>query len=397
MPETYTILTPLPQLNLEKKIPWPDRKANSLPAVSFCFSPKTPRLYRSLANLAKEQKCSDNVILLLQGAQAVFGVEIPHPWPIKGSPIGSAAIYTTVGDAILRRLFDCLLLFEYVPKPFWRSFWILTSGPVQKLDTKSLQLLEPNWDYYEPDIKYSEPVQANMMILSLYTYWSRLSPILRIKQLKNTFNDKNKQKGYVAAGNANTKRKAEELATSAYEERGEAIPIKIGKELGGKWFFEGYHGAYLREIAKLDRKLYKGASGQRFIRAFQLFTNACRLENPHRFVAVMSSLETLFCTTSKEITFQLASRIAWFLTPNNFDKRKKLFANVKDLYGIRSKIVHGGKYSIDKIEHAINDLEDLVRSVFSKILSNEKVYNLFFNKDQNLCNEYLDGLNLGES
>ena len=397
MPEIYTILTPLPPLNLEKPISWPDKKATPLPTISFCFSPKTPRLYRSLVNLAKEQKCSDDVILLLQESKAIFGVEMPLPLPVKSSPVVSAALYTTVGDAILRRLFDCMLLFEYVPKPFWRSFWVLTSGQVQKLDTKSLQLLEPDWDYYEPDIKYSEPVWADLIIIGLQQFFIKLSPILGIKQLNNTFNNKNRQKGYLAAGNANTKRKAKELATSAYKEKGEPISIKIGKELGGRWFFEGYQNAYMREIAKLDRKLYKEASGQRFIRAFQFFTNACRLENPHRFVAVMSSLETLFCTTSREITFQLASRIAWFLKPDDFNKRKKLFANVKDLYNIRSKIVHGDKYSIDKIEHAINDLEDLVRNVFRKILSNEKIYNMFFNKDQNLCNEYLDGLNLGKS
>lgn len=231
------------------------------------------------------------------------------------------------------------------------------------------------------------------------------------------FSDEKKRDFYTKAGNEYIMRRTEELLKVRYgpdahfaeddlsdkqEENLESEPPKIlpplsSSKLNAKWFLQGHSIAYNNEIEKLTHKMLKEASGQRFVRAFQFFTNACRLENPHRFVALMTCLEALFCTTSREITFQLASRIAWFLYPDNFNDRRRLFADVKDLYGIRSKIVHGGKYSISKIENTVDALEDLVRDVFNKILSDEKVYNLFFNKDQNLCDEYLDGLNLGQS
>jgi len=415
MSEFYTILTPLPQLSLGKSIQWPDIKPNPLVEEGLWFSPMEPQLYSSIVKLVKEQKCSDDIIMLLQEAKAIFWAEVPRPWPIKSKPVLSATYYTVVGDAILKRLFACLLLFEYVPKPFTRFFWFGISGSHKKVYMKTLRLLEPKWDYNDLEIKYCEPALADLIINGLQMSFNKLSPILGIKQLKTIFTDENKQKGYLAAGNKNVLTKTEELLKLRYgpdahfAEHNLQDEMVLGLEASKilhplsspkqsiKWCFEGYNRAYFNEIEKLERKLYKEASGQRFIRAFQFFTDAYRLENPHRFVGLMTSLETFFCTTPREITFQLASRIAWFLKPDNFNKRKKLFTDLKYLYNIRSKIVHGGKYSISKVENSVNDLEDLVRSIFKRILSDEKVYSFFFNKDQKLCDNYLEGLNLGQA
>jgi len=164
-----------------------------------------------------------------------------------------------------------------------------------------------------------------------------------------------------------------------------------------KWFVEGWQSAYFKEIAKIDSKQYKEPSGRRFYRAFQIFTAACRLQNPHRFVALMTCLEALFCTTSREITFQLASRTAWFLNPTDLSKRKQMFGDVKALYEIRSKIVHGQKYSTSKVESSVGDLGDLVREVFHKILLDNIIYKVIFSSDQNVWNRYLESLSLGEN
>jgi hypothetical protein len=171
---------------------------------------------------------------------------------------------------------------------------------------------------------------------------------------------------------------------------------KISPSLSGKWYIEGYMKAFSKEIRKLERK-YKEPSGQRFVRSFQFFKDACRLENPHYFVASMTSLESLFCTTSREITFQVSSRVAWFLHQDDPVERKKLFDDIKDLYDIRSKIVHGDEYSMSKVEDGLGKLEGVLREVFYKILSEEKIFGLFTNENKKLCDDYLNGLNLGLS
>ena len=322
---------------------------------------------------------------------------------------------------ILQRLFDCMLLFGYVPKPFRRFLWFFTSGATRKIEMKSLKMLEPDWNYYDREIKYAEPAQADFMLHALQKLWNKLSPVLGIESLNGTFTNKKKHDVYLKAGNDNIVRKTEELVKArygpdahfvepeitnvineSYDEQ-EAnlelpiLPIMPSGRRTTKWFVEGWQSAYFKEIAKIDSKQYKEPSGRRFYRAFQIFTAACRLQNPHRFVALMTCLEALFCTTSREITFQLASRTAWFLNPTDLSKRKQMFGDVKALYEIRSKIVHGQKYSTSKVESSVGDLGDLVREVFHKILLDNIIYKVIFSSDQNVWNRYLESLSLGEN
>lgn len=411
MSGNHTILAPLPQLAMKDSIA--SKTPNPLLDEGLLFSPMAPELYRSFVNIAKEEGCSDEIVSLLQESGVVFWTEVPHPMPDAKRPALSALMYSSIADVILQRLFDCLLLMGYVPKPFRRFLWFFANGKPGEIDRKSLKLLEPEWNYNDFEIKYSEPTPADMIILGLQMYFKKLSPVLRVEQLKATFTDENKQKEYLAAGNKNVLIKTEELLKLRYgpnahfaeddqqdkmnsgPAESKRLPPLNSPKLSAKWCLEGYQRAFSNEIDKLDLTLYKDASGQRFIRAFQFFTNSCRLENPHRFVALATSLETLFCTTPREITFQLASRTAWFLNPNNFDKRKKLFTDIKNLYDVRSKIVHGSKFIISKIENDVEELESIAKEVFIKILSEEKLFDIFLNRNQNVCVQYLDDLNLG--
>jgi len=418
MGRTYKILTPVPQLRL-KQIPGPPRKFPLTPiGGSFSFSPKFPWLYRTMVNLAKEKECSDDVIFLLQEAESIFWAEIPSPMPYK-SPLLSTVIYSSIADVILHRLFDCMLLFGYVPKPFPRYLWFFASASTKGIDSKSLNFLDLDWNYYDFETRYAEAVQADWMLHGLQKMWNKLSPVLTIESLNGTFTNKKKQDVYLKAGNANILRKMEELVKARYgpdahfvepditdvineshEEQetnlGVAIlPIRPSRRQTTEWFIEGWQRAYFKEIDKIDSKQYKEVSGSRFHRAFQIFTAACRLQNPHRFVALMTCLEALFCTTSRELTFQLASRAAWFLKPTDLSKRRQMFEFVKDLYEIRSKIVHGQKYSMSKVESSVSKLADLVREVFHKILLDNIIYKVIFASDQKGWNRYLESLSLG--
>ena len=78
----------------------------------------------------------------------------------------------------------------------------------------------------------------------------------------------------------------------------------------------------------------------------------------------MTSLEVLFCKEVSRIKFQLTSRISWFLSPDKPQNRAKIMNDVKNLYNLRSKIVHGGNYSVNKIGQHEMKLITLIRKVF---------------------------------
>ncbi|MFZ2146010.1 MAG: hypothetical protein WAV28_02225 [Sedimentisphaerales bacterium] len=416
MTEIHTILTPLPQLELQRSML--NSIPNSLLQEGLLFSPLTGPLRCVLLNVAKDNACSDDVLGMLLEGDSVFWAQVPHPHPMDSKPTLAGLYYSSIADAILTRLFDCCLLFCHVPKPFRRFLWFVAKGLPDNIDLKSLKILEPLWDYNDWDIKFSDSVSADMAVFGLQTSFNNLSPVLRIEDLKAVFTDKKKHADYIEAGKQNVFRKVEDLLKSKY---GPDANITIGKpnkdtkdkdgsleeevsnrkmiispQTSDKWLFEGYNAAFWKEIEQLDSKLYRESSGRRFLRSFQFFSRGYRLENPHRFVALVTSLEALFCTKPKKIKFQLASRISRLLKPDDLNERNKLFTKVKDLYDIRSKIVHGDKYKTTRIERGEEDLIDLVRRVFWKILSDEKICTLFFSKNQNDCDEYLEGLSLGE-
>jgi hypothetical protein len=412
MDECFTILTPLPQINLEK--PMLEEIQSPFLKEGIMFTPMSPQLYRSLVDAAKKANCSDEIILLLQEAKSVFWLEI-HPEKLDTTSIIFYGVpYSWLADRILERLFECMLLFGYVPKPFKRNLWFSARGSLEETELEILALLEPNWDYYESEIKNSEPEQAGYIIFSLLSCWERLSSIVRIDIYKSLFTDKKKQEFYIKAGNENIMMKTEELVKARYgpdafiepekidglnelhggEEKILEPGLRVSKKFSIKWFLEGFSIAFAREILKLEKRI-KEPSGQRLTRSFQFFKDACRLEIPHRFASFMIVLESLFGTTSREITFQLSSRVAWFLNPEDPIERREVFKNIKDLYDIRSKIVHGDIYSISKVEECTNEIENLLREIFQKILASDNLFGLFTNKNKKLCDDYLEGLNLG--
>lgn len=416
MTEIHTILTPLPQLELQRLML--DSIPNPLLEEGLLFSPLTGPLRGALLNVAEDNACSDDVLRILLESDSVFWAQVPHPHPMDSKAILAGLYYSSIADAILTRLFDCCLLFSYVPKPFRRFLWFVASGLPDNIDVRNLKILEPRWDYNDWDIKYSDAVSADMAVFGLQTSFNKLSPMLRIEDLKDVFTDKKKHAGYIEAGKKNVFRKVEELLKSRYgpdanitigepnkdtkdkdgslEEEVSNRKMIISQQTSNKGLFEGYNAAFWKEIEKLDGKLYRESSGRRFLRSFQFFSSGYRLENPHRFVALVTSLEALFCTKPEKITFQLASKISRFLKPDDLNGRKKLFTKIEDLYDIRSKIIHGRKYRPTRIKRGEEYLIDLVRRVFWKILSDEKICALFFSKNQNDCDEYLEGLSLGE-
>jgi hypothetical protein len=330
----------------------PDIAIESNPLLSdgFSFAPITPSIYRKLADIIKEKNYPQDMLKVVIKTKTIFSSKIPFSCVENGKfSILNAWQYSCVADVILKRLFDYMLLFGYVPKPVITFIWFLSKGIPNEENTDSFQMVRDQFFYDFEDLLI-EPVIGDLLILGLQTRWDKLKPMLLLDKIITLCTDKNKRQFYHEAGNKQIKQKAEKFIDSYFEEHPDSSPIHPNFKATVPWYFEGYVNAFMKEIDKLQHKTYKQPSGNRFIRAYQAFVNGCRLQNPQRFVSLVTSLETLFCVDAKEITSQLSLRIAWFLNPDNYEEREQSFKKIINLYNIRSKIVHGSQYDIDEVD-----------------------------------------------
>lgn len=412
MSEVYTILAPLPQLKLR----------DDLPAYNvgddLSIRPLEPQLRGHLLNIAKEQKCTDDFLLLLTESDAVFHARIPARNTETDNSLIAACIYTMIAEEILKRIFRCLLLFQWVPASFLRHGWFWAAGSTDDINNSSLKTINPNWQYIDlfTNIDWRsgnvESIDISLGLIGLQNYWNKLSEVCQIDELKTIYTDEKKERGVFASANECVKQEVEKLMKAMYgpdayivddsnanaekKSNGNNLPkTTVSTKMWSRWFSQALEQAYSHEVDKLSQELHKRVMEKRFDRAFQLFSGAFRVAEPYSFIGFATSLESLFCTSRNEITFQLASRVAWFLSPADYNERSKIFRKVKSLYGLRSEIVHGTEYSPSKIESSEGELIDFMREAFQKILSDERIYNIFRHKEQSVCNAYLDGLNLG--
>jgi hypothetical protein len=337
----------------------------------------------------------DDFLLVASEANSVVVAEIPDSDFNKVSIAIAGAEYQHVADAGLRRLVDCLRLFTDVPEVFPRSCWFYgeLGGPSMRLET-----LRPVWDKWTLPVPEMPPASDIAHGLDgVQHHWPTLKELCRVDQLMACYVDPQKHKGYIDAGNAAMQRRAKALAVARYEEipaaEREGPIITFGGKQAGLCFM-GFQDAYLRAIRKLEDKGW--SSGARLLRAFQIFANALRIENPHSYVALATCLEAILGLGKAEITFQLALRAGWLLEPSDFKARKSVFDEVRDLYDFRSQIVHGMPYSLDKMESNWDVLARRVRAIFQRVLSDPNLYALFAGTDTEACDNFLKSLSLGK-
>lgn len=412
MSEVYTILTPLPQLKVNVKL------SDYNLGDGLSIRPLEPQLRRSLLNVAKEQKCTDDCLLLLSESESVFCAQIPTSETKADGLNFASMVYSTIVEEILKRIFRWLLLFQWVPEPLFLYCWFFADRSGDDINTNTLRMISIGWeninlfnniDWQSGEV---EPIDITLGFIGLKEYWSKILVFSQINQLNSILTDKKKEKGIFQSANQHVKQKVEELMKAKYGSdvsiedsesdangekkiNGNDVPTtKISNRMWSRWFFPALSQAYQNEVDKLSQELQKRVLDKRFDRAFQFFTCAFRVPEPYRFIGFATCLESLFCTSRNEITFQLASRVAWFLSPEDRKERIKIFTKVKSLYGLRSEIVHGIKYSLDKIEESEDELIELLRRAFLKVLSEDYIYNIFRGKEKEVCNKYLEGLNL---
>jgi len=401
------------------------------------INPMSPTLRRALLNIAKQAECSDDTLHVILGADVVALLDVPAGAEELGGLV-AGALYRIVADAVVRRFFDCARLFADFPSPFKQSIWFACRRTPRSVDldtlepTNPLQCLLPEesaWDPLTPE-KFAASngalqtkclaeitamefkavagdsaqlgrLVATKMITVIFQgmakRWQKLSEVCQIKLLNEAYSDRRKRRTYEAAGTSTTERRAEEHMQLLADDAGmspESPRQKIPKELSTKWFIEGFCDAYWREVEELDQGLYGQRSQLRFARAFQIFSDSLARPNPHRFVGLVTCLEGLLSSSSAELGYQLASRVAWLLAKQDDEARVRMFARVKDLYGLRSKVVHGEPYSVKTLSEDTEDLLDVVRRVLIHILSDPDAQGPFFTNPK-AAGDYLKRLSLG--
>ncbi len=117
---------------------------------------------------------------------------------------------------------------------------------------------------------------------------------------------------------------------------------------------------------------------------------------PSRLVNNTIFLESLFSCSSVEIAFQIASSVSWYLEFESAPgKRIELFSKIKELYGYRSKIVHGSDISSknSNLRKSLLFSEELNTNIYQRILTNRHVD--IFSMKQQKRQEELRNLSLG--
>ena len=168
------------------------------------------------------------------------------------------------------------------------------------------------------------------------------------------------------------------------------FPLDDGKQAKGLF-------ALQNGIAAIAQKHLQESSKNVLIRAIEFA--AIGIQNRHipsRLVNNTIFLESLFCHSNIELSFQIASSVSWYLRfESNTEDRDELFKKVKELYTYRSKIVHGADIS-SKNKRIVENLafsENLIADILQNILKRNHVE--AFSMSQKNRQEELRKLSLG--
>lgn len=124
----------------------------------------------------------------------------------------------------------------------------------------------------------------------------------------------------------------------------------------------------------------------RFQRAIKLYYDSFDSNNINaRYIMLFSAMESLFITSDKNITKNLAICMSRILLYSNKDEELKAYKRIKKLYDYRSKFVHGNPVKItDDIEKELRNIVREVLIIYYSIFQDEKMTpNLIIKKLKN--------------
>ena len=93
-----------------------------------------------------------------------------------------------------------------------------------------------------------------------------------------------------------------------------------------------------------------------------------------RLVDAAVAWEALFGSQDRDqLALQLSLCIAWLLAPDNHAERECVFRRAKKIYGLRSKLVHGGGAKPSEVEEAANELTEWLRQALVALVTHSSL------------------------
>jgi hypothetical protein len=420
------LVAPLPQFTWELK----GRFIDLSPRIFIV--PITPNLRRRMLNEAKLKKCSKDALKVTLEADLVISAIVPVRE--EKAALINAGLYTHVADLALKRFVDLLRLVEDVPECFGRSCWYMADDNPAEESTK-ITLMYPEWNC-SPNYTTGAHPGLGLLFFLQEPWKSHSAGLLRIDELDRIFDDFLNDPTVIQEAHKLSIKKIEAfLREQAADEMGVppdqvkfecrepqstpgkqqteipsmngAVPQEIANDesqgvdemdltgLYVPWLVQGLSYLYERRLTDAERERYVNPSQSRFLRAYQAFTNSFRMEDPFRYVSRVTCLEALLAVGSGELTYQLASRVAWLMKPSDSEARTMIYRDVKNYYNLRSKIVHGDEYKPADLTDYGAQVLALVRSLFEMIILDEGLYEVFFKAGKKTCDDFLQKLSIG--
>ncbi|MFA5863430.1 MAG: hypothetical protein WC975_01950 [Phycisphaerae bacterium] len=407
--KTHTIIAPIPRLT----IPEASYKQTFLFPPYITISQMNPQLRTCLleASLKDNQRRDDEkekIREIILQSDIVFFVELDlHTF--EKQDFFLQITFPPIAYIILKRICDLMRLFADIPGITDEIYWFHNTDKTDTINQNTLSSklcldVNPLREHiYLENQNDNIDIQFVLALFSLEKFWNKLKSFSQVESLLGFLTDKETVSKLITRGNDEAKCKTEHFVLDVYDERRSVSPheeddstvsLNLSKQQI-RWFAMGMGAAYWDELINFEEIQNRKPQKQRLFRAFQIFTNCFRLKNPLRFASFITCLEALFSTDSSELSYQLSSRIAWLLKPDDFIGRREIFDQVKKLYGFRSKIVHGDVYKYEEMAENDEKALSIVRQCFWKILSDDEIYKLFCEDTKKQCDEFLKHLFLG--
>ncbi len=422
MVDQFTFLCPLPQLRLDGGTERYDFEPN-LSVRSISLSEQ-----RSLINVAKaSRRCSDWLLASLHDAR----VMITSP-ARRGK---DSMFFRLPFETLVRRFLECFILvdgYRFIPPPIIGCASFLVPGSSQEMAFDRALVLEADW---RPDGMLGEFLantrfDAAPILKELRKCWPRIAHMCGIETLDGCLELKDEAFcDLIEAGNESVRNHAQETSDAFVSEYGDhlldpefrPLQITIPDKRSASWFLKGFGEALVNEISKRHEKWRADLTRVRLQRAFEIFLEASHLREPQRFVNLITSLESLLSTGTSELTSQLAIRTAWLMEPSTLrmpeefrvkipndklqefeefwrasspNRRWNVHQEISDMYGLRSKIVHGEKFDFSQLTQKSNELSLTVKSLFRQIIEDQILFDLFMDSDDKNLKQHLKKLPL---
>lgn len=136
----------------------------------------------------------------------------------------------------------------------------------------------------------------------------------------------------------------------------------------------------------MDFNATKNTKNNYFDRALEFYNDSFESDKiSNRYILIFSALEAIFNLDTEDITEKISRYSAKILAEDNYDEYKKIFEDIKKLYGKRCDYIHGSKTN-----NILDSDEKLLRFYVRKIIIAYWLIILYSKKTAKQILKYLD-------